>query len=162
MEIIQEKYNVFYGGSFALLLYGCNLKRDRNYIYDIDIIMPYYSKIRKSDLTSCGYPIDSIHDCGSKNSGNDFDRTISIYFKTNNDIEKDILKEINTINRSIKIDIKIDPHQTYNYVKYEDYEFKLSEIEPILEAKIKYSKNGQDKHKKDLMTLLGIDIHNIE
>lgn len=162
MSKLQEKFNLFYGGSIALLLYGCMLKRHPEDTIDIDIVMPYYTKIRKKDLEEMGFKIDYVDYHGAKASGNDFDETISIGFKDNNSLDDDLFSEINNLGNYLKLDIKIDPYQTYNYVKYDDYELKVSQIEPIIQAKINYSNNGQFKHQKDLKDLLGIDINNVE
>ena len=161
MSKLQEKINLFYGGSSALLLYGCNLQRSSIDPIDLDIIMPYYTKIRKKDFEEMGLAVDYIDYHGAKASGNDFDETISIVFK-HNDIKNSITDEVESLGNYLKLDVKIDPHQTYNYIKHNDYELKLSQIEPIIQAKINYSNNGQVKHQNDLKDLLGIGVKNIE
>jgi len=162
MSKLQEKFNLFYGGSSALLLYGCNLKRNSTDPIDLDIIMPYYTKIRKKDLEEMGFEIDYVDYHGAKASGNDFDETVSIGFKGGNKLDDELDREISSLGDYLKLDIKVDPHQTYNYVKHNDYELRLSQVEPIIQAKTNYSNNGQVKHRDDLKDLLGIDVKNVE
>jgi len=159
MTKLQEKFNLFYGGSAALLLYGCNLQRSSVGQIDLDIVMPYYTKIRKKDLEAMGFKVDYIDYHGAKASENDFDETISIRFLGNS---TDLEEEVKSLSNYLKLNIKVDPHQTYNYVSYNDYELKLSQVESIIQAKINYSNNGQVKHQNDLKDLLGIDVKNVE
>lgn len=167
MTKLQKLYPLFYGGSTALLLYGCNLWRKiGDSGIDLDIILPYYVKIRKQDLLDAGIPIKSISEHGAKASGNDFDQTISLEFDESitrkKDVDDDLFEELQDLSNYLKLDIKIDPKQSYNIVKYKDYELKLSQVEPILEAKIKYAQNGQNKHREDIYDLLGINLNKIE
>jgi hypothetical protein len=45
----------------------------------------------------------------------------------------------------------------YTYITYKGFEYKVGIFEDILEAKLKYSKSGQDKHFKDVREMCGIE-----
>lgn len=162
MQKLQKAYPIFFGGSAALLLYGAKLKRKyyRRDGLDLDIISPYYIKVTKKSLEDVGLDIKEVKDHGGKASGNDFDETISIYFNTSSKTE--LYKAYNDLDGYLKLDIKIDPKQSYNVVQYKDNEYRLSQIESIIEAKCRYAMNGQHKHKYDLYDILGVDSHKIQ
>ena len=161
MEKLQNLYPLHFGGSTALLLYGCNLFRKiKDKGIDLDVVLPYYIKIRKEDMIKAGIPVDKVEYHGAKASGNDFDDTVAITFKTTTGT--DLFDEIDNLGSYLKLDIRIDPKQSYNIVKYKDMEFRLSLPETILEAKIKYALNGQKKHADDIYDLLNINLNVIE
>jgi hypothetical protein len=118
------------GGSIALYLQGVRLNRFSSGVGDYDFILPFYSKL----LTKEGIKVDE--DGGEERfSGSDYDDCILI--------------------NSLKADIKIDPKQKYELLKYDDFEFKVVPLWTILEAKAKYAqtKNGQ-KHREDILEMI--------
>lgn len=167
MRKLQDMYPVFFGGSSALLLYGCKLTRkiDDTHV-DLDVIAPYYIKIRKTDLLKAGLPVKSVDNHGAKASGNDFDETVSIYFDKEllprELIDSDLYNDVSRMDEYLKLDIKIDPKQSYNIVNYKGDEYRLSKVEPILDAKLRYAMNGQQKHAKDAYDMLGINYESLE
>ncbi len=133
VKIVQKLMTVhpelIVGGSTALFLHGIRLKRWRNGISDIDMITPYYIKFENDVLNELIFSehIESIHQS-----------------------RKSHFSKIIMINRDIKMDLRIDPKQQYEYVEYEDFKFKVSTLETILKAKCKYTMEGIIKHKEDI------------
>lgn len=143
-RIISDQYpQCVLGGSLALAVYGCNIKRDWNKS-DLDLQIPYYTRFRKKDF---GDKVESIDGTNIKNSANDFDYGFGIEFK---DLGW------------CKVDLAIRPTQRYNIVKFKDYEYKVALLEDIWAAKIKYAQNGNQKHLDDLFNCMGIDSSKIE
>lgn len=132
IQHLQNKYNFSVGGSTALYLNGYMLDRKAGSI-DIDVVMPYYQKIEIDEF------IDGAEEFDAKTSGNDFDSTVAI---TSND------------GRFLKLDIRIKPEQRYDVTEYRGYKYKTSNLFTILEAKMRYAKDGVEKHKKDILSLL--------
>jgi hypothetical protein len=150
LQKIQTKYPEFIiGGSTALYLQGVRLKRwgekykkadqlersydqlERSYDQesDYDFIVPAFI-LPESDST-----LNLTMEGGAdKSYGNDFDYT----FYCN----------------GTKIDYRIDPKQRYEYVTHGGYKYKVSPILNIIEAKVRYAMNGQDKHKSDIMEMI--------
>ncbi len=131
---IQKKFPMFHvGGSVGLFLHGVRLKRWRdNSSSDIDMVSPYFVLPEGSinldgDENDKG---DEIVYLDAKASGNDFDETFMI--------------------GSIKVDYKIDPKQRYEIIEYDGFKFKVSPLITILDAKMKYALNGQQKHVEDM------------
>lgn len=157
MEILHKLYPIHFGGSVALAMYGAFLPRkSQDKGIDLDIVTPYYIKITKEDLVKAGLPVTKVDDHGAKASGNDFDQTVTLEFKMSNNAEID--KELNTLSCFLKLDIKIDPKQAYNIVKFKDKEFRLSLPETILAAKLRYGINRQSKHLNDVYDMMGIKL----
>lgn len=136
LKELQSNYNFSIGGSTALFIHGYSLKRKKGEI-DFDIIMPYYQNIKINNKEDS--LIEGIEEFDGKSSGNDFSKT---YALTTND------------GRFMKLDIRIKPEQSYEVVKYKDYNFKVSDLMTILEAKCRYASEGNDKHKKDILSLI--------
>lgn len=134
LQELQSKYNLFFAGSSALFLYGLDLDRKAG---DIDVIMPYYQKIT-GDKDSL---IDEAEEFDAKSSGNDFSYTTCI---TTQD------------GRFFKVDIRINPEQSYDVVSFINKSFKLSKLCDIIEAKARYWKEGNQKHGDDLKKLMGL------
>lgn len=134
LQELQSKYNLFFAGSSALFLYGLDLGREAG---DIDVIMPYYQKITGGEDSL----IDEAEDFDAKSSGNDFTYTSCI---TTND------------GRFFKVDIRINPEQSYDLVPFEGKIFRLSKLCDIIEAKARYWKEGNLKHGDDLKMLMGL------
>lgn len=118
------------GGSVALFLKGLKLKRwEKSIVGDIDLVCPFFFQWTKTDEFDIEYK-------DAKASGNDFDETFIL--------------------NSIKVDVKIDNTQRYEVVKYNGHDYKISLVETILEAKLRYALNGQKKHKSDIYELIGL------
>ena len=131
---LQENYNIFFAGSSALYLYGLDLKREAG---DLDVIMPYYQKIKGGEGL-----IEDVEEFDAKSSGNDFDKTFLLTTKDG---------------RFLKIDLRINPTQSYSEVEFKGYTYKLSELKDIVEAKARYWKQGNEKHGNDFLRLFGIE-----
>lgn len=126
----QVNPHLIIGGSIALYLHGVRLERFAFGVGDFDFILPFYSKL----LVKEGVKIDE--DGGEERfSGSDYDDCILI--------------------NDLKADIRIDPKQKYELLKYDDFEFKVVSLWTILEAKARYAhtKGGQ-KHRDDIKKML--------
>jgi hypothetical protein len=117
------------GGSVALWLHGLSLKRWKSGSSDLDMVVPFFFQWSKSTEMDIDYK-------DAKASGNDFDETFIL--------------------NSIKVDVKIDNAQRYEIIEKNGFKYKVSSLETILEAKLRYSMNGQTKHKEDIRELLGL------
>lgn len=130
---LQDKYpNLIVSGSIALFLHGCRSKRwDSEYFQpDIDLILPYF------------FPIE-----GEK---------IAEYYEQQHPSGSDFQEVYNF--DGIKLDTRIDSAQRYENIKYDGYTYKVSDPLDIIQAKIKYSKQGganATKHKEDLYDFIG-------
>lgn len=133
---IQEKYpQVIVTGSSALYLHGVKLKRWKTTSSsDLDIIIPYYIKFE--DFSEYSFSRES-----TAPESNDFDYGVLVSSRGN----------------TVKLDIRIDPKQRYEFIEMDDFRFKVSVIETIILAKIKYSLSGGQKHKDDIYEILGKD-----
>ena len=122
--------NLIIGGSIALYLQGVRLKRFKNGGVDFDITLPYYQKLLSKDNISI-----NEDDGEDRPSGSDYEETILI--------------------AGVKADIRIDPKQKYELVKYKDFEYKIIPLETIIKAKAEYAltKWGK-KHKEDLREMI--------
>lgn len=131
LKLIQEKYpQVIVGGSVALFLHGVQLDRlKNNKVGDLDLISPYYTLFEGDDN------LEVLED-----KGHDYSETC--------DYNECIL-----IN-SVKCDLKIDNKQKYKFVEFDGFKYKVSLLEDIMEAKWRYAKGGNLKHKDDCMELL--------
>lgn len=134
VKIIQTSFPTSHiGGSTGLFLHGIRLDRWKDtHSHDIDICLPYFQDLSLNE---------NIEFSEEKPSFNDFDLSYSF---------------INQNGNYTKIDVKIDPHQKYEIVEYKGFKYKVSKLETILEAKIRYSGKNQQKHKNDLREMLGL------
>lgn len=125
IKTIQTKYPMVHiGGSTALFLHGVRLERfKQSGAGDIDLVCPYFILFE-------GDKDNNVEYFNGKKSGNDFDETF--------------------IWNGIGVDVKIDNKQRYEIINYEGFNYKVSTLETILAAKIKYSQNGQTKHRDDI------------
>jgi len=117
------------GGSTALFLHGIRLKRWRNAMSDIDMITPYYVKFEDNVLNELVFT----------------EQVERIYQSRKSHFTKIIM-----VNKDIKMDLRIDPKQQYEYVEYEEFKYKVSTLEIIMKAKCKYAIDGSIKHKEDI------------
>lgn len=126
---IQEKYPMFHvGGSVGLFLHGARLRRwTNNSGSDLDMVSPYFVLVEDTEDP------DNVVQLDAKASGNDFDETF--------------------LYSGVKVDLRIDPKQRYEYIEYDGFKYKVSPLFTILQAKMKYANNNQAKHKKDLLEL---------
>lgn len=115
-------------GSVGLFLHGIELKRFTRDINDFDIITPYYTKF---EHLPCGVLIDEISSEGR--SGNDFKECITI--------------------EGIKADVRIDNTQKYDIIEFEGFKYKVSVLEVIWAAKLRYN---NPKHNADLKEAMKI------
>lgn len=131
LDIQKNHPQVIISGSVALFLHGVRLKRFESGISDVDIIVPYYTGF-------ISHPSGTYTDeIVNKRSGNDFDYNVTY--------------------RGISLDVIIDPKQRYQIVKYKGNLYKVSPIENILAAKIRYSQQtGGEKHKNDIHEMLNL------
>jgi len=130
---LQQSYpQIIWGGSLALFLHGLSLERWTEYgnCHDYDIIVPHYfspnPECKLLDNSSSG-----------KNSGNDFDYTLST-------------------NTGKPVDVRINPKQKYENIKVGDTYYKVSPLLDIIAAKVKYAQNNQEKHLNDIYELIGL------
>lgn len=118
----QEQYpHTQIGGSVGLFLHGVHLNRFKNQINDFDIITPYYTKF---ETTPQCHINDSIE---NHKSGNDFTECLLI--------------------ENIKADVRIDNKQKYDIIEFEGFKYKVSVLESIWAAKLRYNTK---KHIDDL------------
>lgn len=54
----------------------------------------------------------------------------------------------------IKVDCKVDPVQKYSIIEHEGFKYKVTSLDTILKAKIKYALNNQSKHIEDIAELI--------
>lgn len=137
---IQTRHpEVIVGGSIALYLHGCKPKRfsENNHISDIDIVLPYWIDLSAEDLDIVQCPGAEI----SKDS--DYEEVYTF-------------RDANFNVR--KMDVRIDPKQRYEKIKFEDFTYKVCKLEDILIAKLKYAKQGNYKHLKDVYDICGKEI----
>ena len=118
------------GGSISLYLQGVRLERFYDGEVDYDITLPFYQKL----LSKGGITINE--DGEDRPSGSDYGETILI--------------------DNVKADIRIDPKQNYEVVKYKDFEYKVIPLATIIKAKAEYAltKWGKDKHLADLKEMI--------
>lgn len=124
---LQTKFPLLHvGGSIGLFLHGIRLWRwNSHQATDIDLIHPYYVVMDS----------EKVQEIQAKKSSNDFDNTYLV--------------------NGVKADVKIDPYQKYELVKYKDFTYKVSTFETIMAAKMRYAVLGQQKHKDDIREMCG-------
>lgn len=134
VRFLQTKYpHLHVGGSVALFLHGLWLDRWRGGVGDIDMVTPFYTYFEGDDKSSNegGHEVKNEN---AKASSNDFDQTFFI--------------------NGTKVDVRIDPPQAYDLIEVDGFMYKVSRIETILEAKIRYSERNP-KHRDDIHELVG-------
>lgn len=143
VRFLQTKYpHIHVGGSTGLFLHGLWLKRWNSGPGDLDLVTPFYTffegDIEKEEKDQ-EYKIENKD---GKASGNDFDQTFMV--------------------GGTKVDVRIDPKQSYDIIQLDGFRYKVSKVETILEAKLRYAMNGQAKHRDDIFELVGKlqDTHN--
>jgi hypothetical protein len=134
---LQSKYNISVGGSVALFLSGFDLNRNNGCV-DLDLIVPYYQKLRIADFKDSKV-IQSIEETQTRSSGADFKNTFLITTKKG---------------KYIKVDVCVAPTQPHNFVTYKNHEYKINDIMTILEAKCRYAMKGNSKHREDILRLM--------
>lgn len=135
VRALQSRLNMYIGGSTALYLYGLVL--DKNKDSDLDLVMPYYQGMQ--DIVAKKDFIEEVEEFSGKKSGNDYDLTFAITTKEG---------------AFAKLDIRIDPKQSYELIVYKGFTYKVCKLMDILEAKCRYAKEGDTKHLKDIKSLL--------
>lgn len=123
----QQEYPLSHvGGSAGLYLHGIQLERTLvDMSSDIDIVIPYYMIVNN----------DETEHVEEKFSHNDFDESV--------------------IYKGVKVDLKIDPKQKYEIIEYKGFQYKVSFVETIMEAKLRYAMQGNQKHKQDFYEIIG-------
>lgn len=124
---LQTKFPLLHvGGSIGLFLHGIRLKRWKGFqATDMDLIHPYFVVMDS----------ENVQEIAGKKSSNDFDNTYLV--------------------DGVKADVKIDPYQKYELVKYKEFTYKVSKFETIMAAKMRYAVLGQQKHKDDIREMCG-------
>lgn len=125
-KIITCNEFVHIGGSVALYLHGILLKRifDSSTSVDLDICGGLYVPLK-------GLSGDKIVKCEDSTRGSDAD-----------------YKEVLTFN-SIKVDYRIDPAEPWEWIKHNGFEYRVTPLEIIMEAKFRYAMRGSKKHRED-------------
>jgi hypothetical protein len=140
LDIIKELQSVYHchvGGSIALFIQGYELNRGKHSI-DIDLILPYYQRIRKEDFKNSKV-IKNIIETKDRTSGSDFSNTLLIQ---------------TVKGPSIKVDICISSTQKYDVVEFDGFNYKVNDVFTIMEAKCRYAMKGNEKHQKDIIHLM--------
>lgn len=120
------------GGSVALYLYGVGLQRiyDSGNI-DFDICVPYYTPL-------VGEPGDKIKTAVNEERGSDAD-----------------YKEVLTFN-GIKVDIRIDPLEPFRIIHFNGFDYRVTPLEIIMEAKFRYAIKKSKKNLDDCYEICGV------
>lgn len=131
VQQLQIKYpEIIISGSVALFLHGCRSSRwdSKTYKPDFDLILPRYMVLEGPGIVKVAdHPYPS---------GNDFDEVYSF--------------------EEVKLDVRIDPYQRWEWIKYDGFDYKVSDPLDIIAAKIKYVKqSGGGKHRMDLHDFIG-------
>lgn len=130
VKLLQTKYPLLHiGGSIGLYLHGVRLDRWAFKESDFDFITPYYFVIEPDDN------LGIVH-IDSKPSANDFDETMILNGR--------------------QLDLRVDPKQRYEIIEHNGFKYKVSLFETIMEAKMRYSMNGQNKHRDDIREMCGV------
>lgn len=126
--------NLIIGGSIALYIHGVRLKRFKNCSVDYDLMLPYFQVLQGNDKISVSEDVFEKDDADGTYES-DFETCMSI--------------------NGVKADVRIDPKQRYEIVKYNDFDFKVTPLETIIEAKARYAKTKWgEKHKDDLREMI--------
>jgi hypothetical protein len=121
------------GGSVALYLHGICLKRimQNTTAIDFDICTPYYVPLTGGDNDKILIDEDS-------NRASDAD-----------------YREVLTFN-NIKVDYRVAPAEPWIIITHDDFLFKVTPLEIIMEAKFRYAMTGNKKHRDDCREISGL------
>lgn len=120
--------NLIIGGSISLYIQGVRLERFKDGEVDYDITLPYYQILETKDGIT-------IEEAEVRPSGSDYGETILI--------------------DGIKADLRVDPKQKYEVIKYKDFEYKVVPLATIIKAKAEYALTRWGlKHKEDLYEMI--------
>lgn len=120
--------NLIIGGSISLYLQGVRLERFKDGEVDYDITLPYYQILETKD----GITVEQAE---VRPSGSDYGETLLI--------------------DGIKADLRIDPKQKYEIIKYKDFNYKVIPLATIIKAKAEYALSRWGlKHKEDLYEMI--------
>jgi len=114
------------GGSIGLMILGIDLKREL-YWSDLDITVDEFT-----------FNKDEFEDVSERSDANDFDYGLKKEF--GNGFYQ-------------KLDIRIDPAQSFDVINFDGYDYNVSTLDTILYWKDSYSNKGVDKHADDLETI---------
>jgi len=130
VQKLQIKYpNLIIGGSISLYLQGTRLKRFGKQAVDLDITLPYFQQLVSFD------DVDVSDETEDRPYGSDYRETLSIC--------------------NVKADVRIDPAQKYETVKYKEFTYKVIPMTTIIKAKVEYSlTKWGEKHLNDLKELI--------
>lgn len=119
------------GGSVALYLHGIGLQRiyDASTI-DFDLCVPYY-------IPLTGEATDKIQVANEENRGSDAD-----------------YKEVLTFNGT-KIDYRVDPSEPFHVIRLNEFDYRVTPLEIIMEAKFRYAIRKSKKHRDDCYEICG-------
>lgn len=131
------------GGSCALYIHGCNIKRSKYDDVDLDLIIPYFHHLQEDITDSRVYKFsDGIdtdkYQLETKSSGCDFKYQGFMFTKDS---------------KCIRYDLSVEPLREYELISFKGHQYKVATLSSIIEYKIKYSKNNK-KHSKDLKNML--------
>lgn len=130
--------NLIIGGSIALYLQGVRLKRFMNNNVDYDFCLPFFQLLKGDDKTRIGETVmekEWDEDDEENPYNSDFETVITI--------------------NGIKADVRVDPKQRYQIVTHNGFDYKVSPLLTIIEAKVKYAKTKWGKkHKDDLLEMI--------
>lgn len=114
------------GGSAALYLHGIKLKRvtKGSEPSDIDMCSPFYMPITGSETDVVEFLEDD-----ERSDQADFKEVVSF--------------------NGIPIDYRIDPKEKFEVIKFKGFDYKVTKLETIMEAKFRYALCGSLKHKED-------------
>lgn len=136
VRFLQTKYpHIHVGGSTGLFLHGLWLSRWKSGVGDLDLVAPFYTFFEGDVEKEKKDQEFKLENKDGKASGNDFDQTFFLNGK--------------------KVDVRIDPKQSYDIIQLDGFRYKVSKIETILAAKLRYAMNGQAKHRDDIFELVG-------
>lgn len=120
--------NLIIGGSISLYIQGVRLERFKSGEVDYDITLPYYQILETKDGIT-------VEEAEVRPSGSDYGETLLI--------------------DGIKADLRIDPSQKYEVIKYKDFEYKVVPLATIIKAKAEYALTRWGlKHKQDLYEMI--------
>lgn len=127
-KLLEHYPTLILGGSAAIYLHGIRLERWRKGVSDLDIIAPTYVNLESIE------DLEIIFESWA-DSGSDFENVYSY--------------------QGTKIDFKTDPKQSYEIIEMDDFKWRVSKLETIWEAKLRYGMSGKQKHIDDLYEVMG-------
>lgn len=128
------------GGSFALLLHGYDLKRP---VHDLDIIIPEgMNEFNYTPINKAIRELNPDSNYESSSSMNNFDLGYRTFTETGN---------------QVNVDVKYASSKPlFTDIIYKEQSFRVTTLEYIIEAKMRYAIGGtrlRHKHEKDLRIL---------